>query len=103
MATQSAQSIEYVRVPVALVSNGLPVDPTGDAVEFAFPLHDVPPVSGDWHAGDWETAADGTYYARALVGTGSFVLAVGNYDIWIKITATPEVPARNTGALQVTG
>lgn len=103
---KSVLSLDYVRVPVSAVSAGLPINPTSDQVQMAFPVHGLDPVAGDWKTAIWETDATVTpnvYYARCLVGPGGTVtLSVGTYDVWCKVTDNPEVPARNSGELQVT-
>lgn len=100
----SVLSTEYVRVPIAATSSGATVDPTGDTVQMAFPVHGVDPVNADWKAASWETDATITphaYYARCLVGPSQVVLAAGTYDVWVKVTDNPEIPARLAGQLQV--
>ena len=61
------------------------------------------PDEPDWAAGDWETiSATSTYLARVLVGddTTVFPLVIGTtYDAWLRITDTPERPARLTGQI----
>ena len=98
----SVLSKEYVRVPVEARESGSVVNPTGDLVQMAFiPDSARQPASGDWKSAVWET--DGTiYYARILVGPGtSAVLPVGAYRVWVKITDSPEVPARPAGSLVI--
>ena len=95
----SALSTEYVKVSVAAVVNGVTYNPTSDAVSMAFPARGAQPVSGDWKTGSWETIS-GTYYARCLVGPspGLVQFTVGSiYDCWLKVTDSPEVPARRVG------
>jgi hypothetical protein len=96
----SSLSVEYVEVPVAFTVAGVVTSPTGDTVQLAFPLAGVDPVGGDWVSGSWE-AGGPPYIARTLVGTGGKVLAKGNYDIWVKVTDSPEVPAKKAGFLKV--
>lgn len=103
---QSALSLEYVRCPVSARLSGTAVDPTGDAVSMAFTVADVDPAVGDWKSATWETDATtspSTYYARCLVGpAGTITLAVGVWDVWLKVTDAPEIPARRVGNLQIT-
>lgn len=103
MASISTVSKEYIKVPVAYTVAGVVSDPTALVVELAFPLKDVDPVTGDWKTGSWESA-NARYWARLLVGPGSTfgALARGDYDVWVRVTATPEVPAMKAGRLQVT-
>lgn len=99
---QSSISLEYVRVPVAATVNGAAVDPTSDAVKFAFKPEGVTPATGDFVTGSWETAGS-VYLARCLVGpAGAAVLTPGSYRIWIKITDSPEVPARDVDSITIT-
>jgi hypothetical protein len=102
---QSVLSLEYVRVPVAARSSGLAVNPTADAVAMAFTAAGVNPTSGDWQTGSWETdstTTPATYFARCLVGPGgTFVPVVTTYDVWLKVTDAPEIPARKVGNLQI--
>ena len=103
MTAISALSTEYLRFPVAATVNGATVNPTGDTVQFAFPAAASAPVT--WFAGSWETTAAGTYVARVLVGPtgGVITLTAGSYyDVYIKITDSPETPVRNLGTLLAT-
>lgn len=69
---------------------GVPSNPTTLAVRLAV-LSGVPPIDTDWIAAAWEATPvtiDGTsyYLARMQVGPGSAItLAVGNYNVWIRI------------------
>jgi hypothetical protein len=93
----SSTSKQYVRVPVK-ESTG--ADPTGDAVAMAFPSPNVEPTV--FYTGDWVTES-GIYYAECLVGPGTAaVLAIGFYDVYVKITDNPEVPVLLAGLLEVT-
>lgn len=93
----SALSKVYVPAEVSARDAGAVVDLSADTVQMAFPLAEVPPVSGDWKAATWEvdtTATPRRYLARCLVGPGGTVVLGANlYDIWVKVTHTPEVPA----------
>jgi hypothetical protein len=105
VARIDSTSKEYVRVPVEATNNGLVVNPTADTVEMAFPAVTVDPAGGDWKAATWETDSTGTpvrYWARCLVGPGGTVtLAVGLYDVWVRITDAPEIPVKKSGQLEV--
>lgn len=58
-------------------------------------------TKGDWQLADWETIS-GRYYARCLVGPGGTVtLAVGNCNVWVKVTDNPEVPIMPAGTLTI--
>ncbi len=91
----SSQSKQYVRVPVTASS-----DPTHDAVAWAI----VPPGTepSTFVTGDWQTIGS-TFYARVLVGPGtSLVLSRGLYEMFVKVTDTPEIPILRAGVLEVT-
>lgn len=97
----SSLSVQYVKVPVRATVNGQPHDPTGDVVQIAIVGHDVTPAPADWHTGSWETTPQGEYLARLLVGPGQLPLAVGFYDVWVKIVDNPETPVLEAGILRV--
>lgn len=91
--TIPSSSIEFVKVTV-----------TGDwtvdmPVSMAIVIADSEPVSGDYKTAAW----DGTQ-AKILIGTGSSVgaLTEGLYGVWVKITATPEIPVIYSGQLRIT-
>jgi hypothetical protein len=101
----STLTTEYVRVPVAAEEDGATVDPTAATVEMAFPAEDVDPVEADWQDASWETvttSSPDTYLARVLVGTGDLDLAAGNYDVWVRITSSPETVVRKAGRITLT-
>lgn len=101
MAALSVLSLEYVRVPVSATESGAAVNPTSDAVTMAFPPLGTRPATGDWKTAEWEIAGS-TYSARCLVGPGGTVtLPTGQYDVWVKVTDNPEVPAMPAGQLTV--
>lgn len=109
MSTHTISSLtkEYVLVEVVTSVGGVVQDPTGDVVEFAAAAPGTEPSS--WTAGSWETDTTtdpDTYHARILVsgtgGGGSLALADGTYDLWVRITDSPERPARRAGTLIVT-
>jgi hypothetical protein len=98
----SILSTVFVKSRITATKNGLTYNPTADTAEIAFVGPGVTPAPGDWHAGTWETAGTGVYYARLLVGpVGGLVLATGAYTMWIRITDNPEVPALEAGGLRV--
>lgn len=94
-------SVQYVEVPVSFQVAGAPVSPIADVVALAFPVAGVNPIAGDWVTGSWESGGP-PYVARVLVGTGGKVLTPGNYDVWVRVTDSPEVPAMKAGFLKVT-
>lgn len=97
---------EYFRVPVTLSVNGVNIDPTTLAIEFAVVLTGVKPTN-EWTAGTWETAGS-EYRAMTLVGpTGDVtvdfeIVAPNLYDVYWRITDNPERPARMVGQIQAT-
>ncbi len=98
----SVQSTEYVRIPVSARSSGVWVNPTSDVVAMALPYRGVAPVSGDWKTASWETdstQSPATYYARLLVGPGGTAYQAGTYDVYVKVTDTPEIPVLLSGEL----
>jgi hypothetical protein len=103
MLTQSSLSLEYIRVPVSVKESGIAIDPTSDTVALAFPVEGVAP--SQWEPGTWETDATTvptTYLVRVLVGpSGDVELTAGLYDVWVRISDNPEIPARKAGNLQI--
>lgn len=94
-------SLEDVMVPVSAILNGVAIDPTTDLVQMAFiPLDQDEPAAGDLKAASWETWGSGLtvkYFAKCLVGVGGAVALVeGFYQIFVKITDSPEVPVLQT-------
>lgn len=91
----SSLTLEYLVTTVTA-----PVDPTADVVEFAFVAPFTEPGALDWSAGQW--VAGTTYDARILVGPGGTVtLTEGDYNAWIRITDSPEIPVRCFDSLTV--
>jgi hypothetical protein len=98
----SVLSTAYVQVTVQAMAAGLPVNPTADVVALAFTTVGTDPVTGNWHTGSWDTdPATYTYRAQLLVGPTGLVLARGTYQVWVKVTDSPEVPVGQAGTLQV--
>lgn len=110
----SQLSTQYIRVPVSARRSGAAYDPTGDTVQFALKLAPAStqadqynePESGDWGTGAWETDG-GVYYAYINAGpsgtitwetTGSFPKT---YQLWMKVTSTPEIPVEMVGLVEV--
>ncbi len=100
-----AQSTQYISVSV---TNSQGVNPTSDAVQFAFlgPYSNssqsseaVPTSSTSWYTGFWPSTSPvpntvNTYNAAILVGPsgGSLTLKTGTYLVLVKVTDSPEVP-----------
>ena len=107
MITQSSLSREYVAAAVTATAAGVPVNPTGDVVEFAFTAPSTAPTPGDWKTGSWDGTAPRTpgnaYIAHCLVGPGGTVtLSAGKYTMWVRITDSPEIPVISFGLLHIT-
>lgn len=100
MNVLSALSREYVRYWVKSRVAGVDYDPTGDTVQFSFPLAGTTPTS--WASGVWETVDD-SYFALCLIGPSTpNALTAGEYDVYIKITDSPEIPVRKVDRLKIT-
>lgn len=99
-----SESTQYVYARVDPITAGVHTDPTPFTVEFAFTASvDTTPTS--WSAGGWvadTTTLPYTYYARVLVGPAGVVLIEGEWAVWCRITATPEVVVEVAGILTVT-
>lgn len=104
--TQSVLSTQYLQILVTIKSPAT-YNPAGDTVQMAFtPLTYPPtsPTSGSWVSGSWETFPGPAYWAQALVGpaNGGTALALGTYQVWLKITDSPEVPVLQPCLLTIT-
>lgn len=95
-------STEYLYAPVSAREHGLPYDPTGSNVELAIVDVGAQPADNQWATGDWETAGP-LYLARILIGpNGAITPTVGFHDLWVRITAAPELPVLRSGTLEIT-
>ena len=95
-----APSVEMVQVPVSASLAGVVVVPTGLAASYAVVGVSGVPVSSDWKTAQWITLASvvGTRYAIGIVVSA---VAVGEYDLWVKVTDGTIVPVKYVGRLQV--
>lgn len=99
-------SLEYVRVPISAFASGIAVDPTGDTVQMtAEQVSDAAGIAG-WHSASWETdttTTPDTYYAKFLIGPGSSIgaLTAGLYNVFVKISDSPETPVKQAGVIKV--
>jgi hypothetical protein len=85
-------SLEYLHVPLS-------IDVEGAEFELAFTAYGDETDPSEWHAA---TYADGS--VRVLVGPGGAVeLAVGDYMVWVRVTANPEIPVRQAGRIVIFG
>lgn len=96
----------YYLVPVAATTAGVPINPTTDAVQFAFmPQPSQVPQVTDWVSGSWDTVTSDVIYpysAKCLVGpVGTITLGIGTYVVYIKITSNPEIPVLAVGRLAI--
>ena len=75
-----------------LAPDGSQVDPTGGAVAFAILASGTRPTSGTtWLSGVWDVTGAG-FSASVLIGpAGSGALVVGEYDVFIQLTDSPEL------------
>ena len=111
----SALSLEMVNVSWTSDLDGTSIDPTGQTpseaaltVQFAFPLssgnYAAPAQPAQWYAGAWLLGGTGRgFVAQCLVGPGGVVtLTAGKvFDVWSKVTGTPESPAKFAGPIEV--
>ena len=107
-----AASIEYLRVPVAILdATGTPADPTSITVHVGFSSSaDTTPST--WHAASWETSepvgvdvgykhVSTVYKARVLVGDEATDIAAGTWHVFVKLTDSPETPVMLAGQLNI--
>ena len=109
-ASISQHSREYVYVPVQPESEDLAAVTTLP-VFFAFLDDDAEPDPAEgaiWHEGSWAPEATvqrlhETYVARCLVGSGGTAvdLAVGSWNVWLRIDGAVERPVRPVGVLTI--
>ena len=87
-------STEYVHAPI----DG-PANMTTFGVEMAILPEGQDPTSGDWETAAWE----GTD-AIVLVGPSTAIpLTRGvQYEVWVRITASPEIPVLRPGFIHAT-
>ena len=104
--SMSHLSLQYYLVPVAATRLGVPYNPTGDTVQFAFmPTPTQVPGNTDWVSGSWDTSSASMLYpysCKCLVGpAGTITLGIGNYVVYVKITDSPEIPVFTAGQLGI--
>jgi len=87
----SVLSLEYLHVPLS-------IDVEGAAFEMAFTTYGDEADPTEWHSA---TYADGS--VRLLVGPGAVELPVGEWMVWVRVTANPEVPVRQAGRIVIFG
>jgi hypothetical protein len=90
-----AISVEYVKVAVTGPTG---VDLGDLDVELAIVADGQTPDVGDWKAGTWIGSS-----AAVLIGPGTLLeLGQGTYDVYVKITSSPEVPVLPSGSIHIT-
>lgn len=102
----SVLATQYVKCQISATEAGVTSNPSTGTVEFAF-ISEVnngtSPTSGDWKSGSWETGSNGGYWGRCLVGpAGVTTLPIGSYDVWVRVTKSPEVVVKHVGTLVIT-
>ena len=102
----SQLATQYVFIPVTVTKSGVPYNPTGDVVQFAFmPTPTQVPQVSDWVSGSWDTDTTSVLYpysAKCLVGpAGTITLGIGTYIIYVKIQDNPEIPVLIGGQLAI--
>jgi hypothetical protein len=105
MYSQSVLSTVYVQIPVTAQGTAGAWNPTGDTVQFAFTPVTYPVTSPtSWAAGTWATFPGPAYRALCLVGPGAggTALSIGTWQVWLKISDSPEVPVLQPSLLQIT-
>ena len=88
----STLTVQYVRFKVtAYNASGVAMNIGSDVVQVAFTLPGINPINADWKTAAWGDTVLGI--AQILIGPGTTsVLTVGDYDVYVKITDSPEVP-----------
>lgn len=97
----AAVSTEFITANITAMMGGVGINPTSYPVNFAFTTTSEP-QAGQWHAGTWATNS-APYIAQILVGpaNGALSLPVGNYQIWVEIVTSTQVPVLQIGTLTV--
>jgi len=93
-------SVDVVRVSAYAEFNGTQVDPTTPLipVSIAVVAQGTDPISGNYVAGNWEEEVHGlsvNYWATRSIGP----LAIGRYDVWIKISDPGGVVQRQAAVI----
>lgn len=102
--SQSVLSTQMIQVQVTVWSPSA-YDPTSDTVQFAFTTLGYPGTEPSaWVTGSWVTFPGPAYWAQCLVGpaNGGTALSIGTWQVWLKITDSPEVPVFQPALLTIT-
>lgn len=97
--SQPVISTQEVQVEVLATNlDGTPYNPSADIVQMAFIAQSWPlsePQPSDWVNAQWESGPGGTWWATLLVGpaNGGVALGVATYQVWVKVSDSPAVPA----------
>jgi hypothetical protein len=86
-------TLEYVTMVVTRTAND--VDPSTLTAKIAIVTWGTTPVSGDFNTATWLTDVHGW---GVLTNTTAMS---GKYAVWLKVTATPEVPLLGPALLTV--
>ena len=112
----AAVSLEMVNVTWMSELAGTSIDPTGATadqpalpVQMAFPVSSGNPAEpaqpSVWFTASWLLGGTSIgWVSQALVGPGSGVVTLTaglSFDVWSRVSGTPEVPAKYAGALPV--
>lgn len=107
MLTRSALSTEYIRVRIRAKEAGVDQDLSGLTVKMAFIAPGSSPGASDWKTATWDTDSTvdpDAYYAQCLVGPngGVITLTAQEWNVWSKVTDTPEEVIQNHGPMRIT-
>jgi hypothetical protein len=93
-------SLENIAVSVTPPTG---VNPTSYTIEMAFLATPPPaqPSSADWVTATWLSTSV-PYTALCLIGDGGVIqLTQGQWSVWLRLFASPEIPVKYAGILQV--
>jgi hypothetical protein len=90
---------EYIKVPLTEWAPSV-ADPTALGVELAAITGSSDPIEADWVTAAWVTES-GVVKAQALWSAlVAIATARTTYAVWMRVTATPEVPVLHCGTIQ---
>lgn len=101
MANQFISSLSKQKI-FAEVTTTAVADPTSDTVAVAVAPTYTPVTT--WAAATWVTQPGGVFLVSVLIGPGTDIgpLAVGIYNVWVRVTDNPEIPVmRATDTLTI--
>jgi hypothetical protein len=107
MKTMPGVSLEYVPVTITATVAGQPYNPTADVVEMAFTPASTSTQPVTWYTGSWDSTdpvpGTSSYTALCLIGPGgTTTLTAGTWQVWVRITDSPEQPVIPAGQLRIT-